>query len=1360
MIPKHTLSLTGFTIGFLILICQLSGSSATAGVGGTKILGVNTAAPTSDPFLSSSRYRGGISGDTIVFHVAQFGRNQPAWFYSYDRGVTWDSAVTQLDNVYSLWYMDYHSSGWFSGKSGFHTSWRYRTSANRPLYRHVSAPYTVSAMTEPVRALGLSTDLSYYSVVCANDSEQFFLNLMANVGTPLIVYRSTNNFATYTRSEPRHFRVTSGGSTQNGMRANIQMGEDGRPTITVLDVGTHAFYRLKWNGSIWDSTMITNSITGLPERGYAYAEMNGKGHLVYMRDSDNRWFHWWDSGGAKWAVDTSSAVVTWSGLGAQQLSVVNTGVNARLYMFYMVTTGRDSAIVLKTWTETNGWDADSTVIVPNAHCTWPQCPPYVPAGYDSVAVVWKSNATNLVYEVNVATVTAGVSDTTPPNQITDLKVQTASASSATLSWTAPGDDQNSGTASQYDLRYSSSTITTANWNLATAAVGEPSPLLAGTNQTFTVSGLNQGATYYFAMRAVDESGNWSVMSNVTSGTTTSDTTPPAPISNLSAVTGPVSGTINLSWTAPGDDQNSGTASQYDLRYSSSTITTANWNLATAAVGEPSPLLAGTNQTFTVSGLNQGATYYFAMRAVDESGNWSVMSNVTSGTTTSDTTPPDPIANLSSVAGTVNGTIDLAWTAPGDDGSIGTASSYLIKYSLDSITDNNWPLATVYSAPINPLPSGSTEDLELDSLVPGDVYFMAIEAIDDAGNHSLLSNIASARAYLGIQSSISVPVAVGYTTAGHALLSMPSYRGGRQGDTLIMVAAQFGSNQTGWTVSYDRGTTWHDVRARWMTMNSGTQTWYSPDHSAAWFAGGLHIGFRGYAGTDPAGYRYVAAPYAGEANMESVDIPAPGTDTYYPVVVANGADDVWFFDVSEGSGRDNLRYWHSTNRFATPVTPGRVCTITDDPQNSWSMGVIMGANGYPKVSIFKFTSGFSIWTYNPATQMFDSSLVVASDIGGLGRSYAQAEMNGLDHIVYTGGWKGPLVHFYETSEGHFDSTIVSVSSVETYAPQLCVYGEGATARLYVAYVDSDSAVCVKGWTLATGWDADSIVVSGTGHVALDPALVPQVPSSWGFLPIWYHNLNDNNLYFVKLYLSPLAVRTNDNWSALSTVVSGTTTADVTPPAPIMSLGPVTGSKDGTIDLTWTATGDDGTNGTASSYLIKYSLDSITDANWPLAAVYPSSLAPQPSGSIEHLTLDNLTPGKVYFVAIEAIDKATNRSALSNVASAGACLYKDAKTDNSGGDLPRQYSLSQNYPNPFNPSTTIEYALPSDSRVLITVLNVLGQNVSTLVDREQPAGRYRVVWEGQDASGVALATGVYFCCLRADGFFKTTKMVLLR
>jgi hypothetical protein len=590
--------------------------------------------------------------------------------------------------------------------------------------------------------------------------------------------------------------------------------------------------------------------------------------------------------------------------------------------------------------------------------------------------------------------------------------------------------------------------------------------------------------------------------------------------------------------------------------------------------------------------------------------------------------------------------------------------------------------------------------------------------------------------------VSTPVSVGYTTSGNALLGIPRYRGGRQGDTLVIVSAQQGSNQTGWVVSYNRGTTWLDVRARWMAMNNGTTTWYSTDHSAAWFAGGLHIAFRGYSNADPAGYRYVAAPYSGEANMEAVDFPATGTDTYYPIVVASGANDVWLFDMNEGSSRDNLRYWHSTDRFATPVTPGRVCTVTDDPQNYWRIGAIMGANGYPKVSTFKFTGGFCIWTYNPATHSFDSALVVANALGGLARSYAHTEMNGLDHVVYSSGTSAMLVHFFETSDGHFDSVIASTGGTDTYNPQLCVYGEGAAARLYVAYVDRNAAACVKGWTAADGWDADSVVVSGAGHRASDVALVPQVPSSWGFLPIWYRNSSDNNLYFVKMTASP------------------GTSDDTIPPDPIIDLGAATGTENGTINLTWTATGDDGADGTADSYAIRYSLDSITDANWLLATVYPSPPVPQPSGSDEHLTLGGLIPAEVYFVAVRAVDNGANQSELSNVTSAEACLDIGAGVDDPGAGLPDRFELHQNFPNPFNPTTTIEYTLARQSRIQLAVYNLQGQRVALLVDRTQPAGHYNVAWEARNADNSALASGIYFCRLQADEFIETTKMVLLR
>ena len=90
-----------------------------------------------------------------------------------------------------------------------------------------------------------------------------------------------------------------------------------------------------------------------------------------------------------------------------------------------------------------------------------------------------------------------------------------------------------------------------------------------------------------------------------------------------------------------------------------------------------------------------------------------------------------------------------------------------------------------------------------------------------------------------------------------------------------------------------------------------------------------------------------------------------------------------------------------------------------------------------------------------------------------------------------------------------------------------------------------------------------------------------------------------------------------------------------------------------------------------------------------------------------------------------------------------------------EIPKTFALYQNYPNPFNPTTTISYDLPQRSRVKLSIYNLLGQEVATLVDKEQEPDRYNVKF---DASG--LPSGVYFYTLQTPYFAKTNKMVLVK
>jgi hypothetical protein len=95
-----------------------------------------------------------------------------------------------------------------------------------------------------------------------------------------------------------------------------------------------------------------------------------------------------------------------------------------------------------------------------------------------------------------------------------------------------------------------------------------------------------------------------------------------------------------------------------------------------------------------------------------------------------------------------------------------------------------------------------------------------------------------------------------------------------------------------------------------------------------------------------------------------------------------------------------------------------------------------------------------------------------------------------------------------------------------------------------------------------------------------------------------------------------------------------------------------------------------------------------------------------------------------------------------------------------NLPEKYALDQNSPNPFNPTTKIEFALPHSGDVTLDVFNVLGQKVTTLVDEHLNAGFKSVEWDGTDALGNEVSSGVYLYRINVNDFSATRKMLLLK
>jgi uncharacterized repeat protein (TIGR01451 family) len=158
----------------------------------------------------------------------------------------------------------------------------------------------------------------------------------------------------------------------------------------------------------------------------------------------------------------------------------------------------------------------------------------------------------------------------------------------------------------------------------------------------------------------------------------------------------------------------------------------------------------------------------------------------------------------------------------------------------------------------------------------------------------------------------------------------------------------------------------------------------------------------------------------------------------------------------------------------------------------------------------------------------------------------------------------------------------------------------------------------------------------------------------------------------------------------------------------------------------------------------------------------------NGVLTH-TIGSLAPGEKVYVVL--VVKADSLGSVVNKAYASAHESDYNLSNNVGKDttnvaaptavndgmtqLPLRYELKQNYPNPFNPTTTIAFDMPSAGQVQLRIFDLLGREVATLVNEEKPAGRYSVQW-----NAATMASGVYFCRLKAGTYTMTRKLALMK
>ncbi|MEW5799683.1 MAG: right-handed parallel beta-helix repeat-containing protein [Bacteroidota bacterium] len=163
-----------------------------------------------------------------------------------------------------------------------------------------------------------------------------------------------------------------------------------------------------------------------------------------------------------------------------------------------------------------------------------------------------------------------------------------------------------------------------------------------------------------------------------------------------------------------------------------------------------------------------------------------------------------------------------------------------------------------------------------------------------------------------------------------------------------------------------------------------------------------------------------------------------------------------------------------------------------------------------------------------------------------------------------------------------------------------------------------------------------------------------------------------------------------------------------------------------------------------------------ANVALAGLYPLNNP----GDIARFTFTLLDPARAKETILFTVNKfILNEQDVTSDVGSIILNVKDV------ADIPVTFGLDQNYPNPFNPTTTIRYQMPSESRVMINIYNMLGQKVRTLVNDVQTPGYYMLQWNGTDDNGRSLASGVYIYRIEAvsssnQKFISTKKMLFVK
>ncbi|MCB4790540.1 MAG: Ig-like domain-containing protein [Elusimicrobia bacterium] len=268
-----------------------------------------------------------------------------------------------------------------------------------------------------------------------------------------------------------------------------------------------------------------------------------------------------------------------------------------------------------------------------------------------------------------------------------------------------------------------------------------SVVYTGSAIAYVNTNLNDQTTYYYKLRAKNY-GNLYTLYTSTVSAYTPDRTAPAQLVKPVAINKiGFDGLITLSWTTGPESDIKG----FNIYYATYTFSNIIQNNVTLYSNSPQ-----TNPdagTCDIEGLSGNLTYYFAVTAQDITGNEHFAVTPSDDSRPLDRMAPNRILDLAAASGSTDGAVELIWTAPGNNGNAGKASSYIIKYAEYPITETNFNSSSLYIERDVTVASGNRDSESVVGLTPGKFYYFAIAAVDNSSNTSLVSNSSGTYSYI-------------------------------------------------------------------------------------------------------------------------------------------------------------------------------------------------------------------------------------------------------------------------------------------------------------------------------------------------------------------------------------------------------------------------------------------------------------------------------------------------------------------------------------------------------------------------------------------------------------------------------------